>query len=100
MPEFGAYFAGSIYNVRIYNVALTEAQVNTLAHSELVVPPAVPEFTAAPILSDNKLILQWSGGTLLQSTNVAGPWVPVEATSPYTNDVTTSPQLFFRLSNP
>lgn len=100
VPEFGAYFAGSIYNVRIYNVALTEAQVNTLAHSELVVPPAVPEFTAAPILSDNKLILQWSGGTLLQSTNVAGPWVPVEATSPYTNDVTTSPQLFFRLSNP
>lgn len=95
---FGNYFTGNMYNARIYNVALTEAQVNSLAHTEL--PVTVPAFSGPPVLSGNKLILSWSVGTLLQTTNLTGPWTPTGATSPYTNDITTSPQLFFRLSNP
>lgn len=96
---FGNYFAGNLYNARIYNVALSEAQVNALAYSTLPIP-TVPAFSAPPMLSGNKLILSWSGGTLLQSTNVTGPWTPTGATSPYTNDITTSPRMFFRISNP
>lgn len=95
---FGNYFAGRIYNARIYSVALTEAQVNSLAHSELAA--TAPVFNGLPILNGNKFILSWSSGTLLQATNLAGPWTPTGATSPYTNDVTTAPQMFFRLSNP
>jgi hypothetical protein len=47
------------------------------------------------------LVLTYSG-TLLDATNVAGPWTPVAgATSPYTNILdSATPDLFFKLSNP
>ncbi len=94
--NFGNYFTGGrIYGVRIYNVALSEAQINSFRLS-----PVTPMFTAPPALHGNKFVISWSGGTLLQSTNVAGPWVPTGATSPFTNDVTTAPQMFYKLSTP
>lgn len=49
----------------------------------------------------NDFVLQWdNGSTYLQSsTNVAGPYDYVlGATSPYTNDVSAAPQMFFRLT--
>jgi len=95
---FGNYFTGKLYNVRIYNIGLSEAQINSLAYSQL--PPSVPAFSGPPVLSGNKLVLTWSSGSLLQSTNVAGPWAATGATSPYTNDVSTAPQMFYKLSSP
>lgn len=92
--NFGNWFTGNIYDVRIYNVALTEAQINN------AVVPVVPSFIGQPVLIGNQLILNWTFGTLLQATNVLGPWTPVTATPPYTNIITTAPQMFFRLSNP
>jgi hypothetical protein len=97
---FGNYFAGGIYGARIYSAALTEAQVNSLAWKELVVPVTAPAFSGPPTLAGSKFILSWSGGTLLQSTNVLGPWTSSGATSPYTNIISTAPQMFFKLSNP
>jgi PQQ-like domain len=43
-----------------------------------------------------KPVLNWASGTLLQSTNVTGPWMTNSATSPYTITPTNS-QMFFRL---
>jgi hypothetical protein len=90
--NFSAFLA---YDFRIYNYDLTANQILAL------MPGAVPSFNGPPILNGNNLILSWSSGTLLSATNVAGPYLAVAgATSPFTNDVTTAPQEFYRLSNP
>lgn len=46
--------------------------------------------------TNGMLKLEWLGGTLLQATNVAGPWTTNPATSPYLVAPTESKQ-FFRL---
>lgn len=44
------------------------------------------------------LVLTWPAGWTLQSaTNILGPYADVSGASPYTNDITTEPQRFFRL---
>ncbi|MGA9779766.1 MAG: hypothetical protein WBS33_16005 [Verrucomicrobiia bacterium] len=42
-------------------------------------------------------VLNWTAGTLLQATNVLGPWVTNPAASPYTV-VPTNAEMFYRLS--
>jgi hypothetical protein len=45
-------------------------------------------------------VLSWApGGTLLQSTNVSGPWTSVSNSSPYTI-IPTNDQMFYHLSLP
>ena len=90
--NFGAYFTGEIYGVRIYAAAFTEAQVNYL-----LLPTA---FSGPPVLNGNQLVVTWTGGSLFQATNITGPWTPTGATSPFTNNVTIHPQMFYRVSNP
>ena len=94
--SFGNYFTGDIFDVRIYNTALSEAQINSLLVPKIL---PTPVFTP-PVLTGNKLILQWDRGTLLQATNLSGPWTAIGTGSPYTNDVTTSPHMFYKLRNP
>jgi hypothetical protein len=96
--SFGAYYGGEIYGVRIYNTALSQAQVNSLLVSTNVGVPVLPR----PIRNGNQLVFSWTTGTLQQSTNVTGPWVPTGATSPYTNTITSTnaPRMFYRLSIP
>ncbi len=97
--NFGNYFTGEIYGVRIYSTALSGAQINYLIPPPPVVLP-VPTFSGTPVINGNNLVLTYTG-TLLGATNVAGPYLPVAgATSPYTNNVTTAPQMFYKLSNP
>jgi hypothetical protein len=98
---FNGYYTGEIYGVQIYKTALNVAQVNYLI-PQITPPAATPTFTGGPaVINGHQLVLTWSGGTLLQATNLTGPWIPAPgATSPYTNDVTASPQLFFRVSYP
>ena len=61
--------------------------------------PPVPTFSGPPVINGNKIVLSWTGGSLLQATNLTGPWTPVSgATSPYTNSLSSAPQVFFRLS--
>jgi hypothetical protein len=42
-------------------------------------------------------VLTWAAGTLLQSTNLSGPWVPNSASPPYTI-MPTNAQMFYQLS--
>ena len=91
--DLGSYFTGKIYGVRIYKTALSESEVNSFIRP-------VPVFVGPPVLNGNKLVLTWAGGSLLQATNVTGPWTPTGATAPYTNIISAAPQMFFRLSNP
>jgi hypothetical protein len=74
----GRRWNGSIDELMIFNTALSPVAVNALTLGV----PASATLTLAP--SGNNLILTWPGGTLLESTNVNGPWTPVTgATSPY-----------------
>ncbi len=90
---YQAYFTGYIYDVRIYDYALSQQEIGTIGK---VSPPMTSQ------VSSGKVILTWPFGTLVQATNLLGPWTPVAgATSPYTNTPTAgTPQLFFRVSNP
>lgn len=95
--SFGNYFTGEIYGVGIYNTALSDVQVSSLMVSQ------TPVFNGPAIVSTGpngkQMVLSWNTGTLLQATNLTGPWVPSGATSPYTNTLQGS-VLFFKLSNP
>lgn len=60
----------------------------------VVTPPPTP------VRLGNSLVLTWTNGTLQQATNPLGPWAPTGTTSPYTNDMSTNSQMYFRLSFP
>jgi hypothetical protein len=89
---YGNYFTGNLYDVRIYNSAASQTQVRNLA---ALTPPSLTN----RVVSGNQIVLTWSWGTLLQATNLTGPWTAIQAASPYTNSQTASQQ-FFRISNP
>lgn len=91
----GNYFAGGLYDVRIYNYPLTQQEVATIGHT-------APTFTSEIITEggNQQMVITFPYGTLLQATNVTGPWTPTGATSPYTNNISTAARMFFRMSNP
>jgi hypothetical protein len=100
----GANFTGGmLYDVRIYNTAISAAQVAYLA-----APPALPtqkiSVSVTPPSGGNpgQMVLTWlNGGKLLQTTNVAGPWVTNQAaTSPYTILTTNKPAEFYKVLFP
>jgi hypothetical protein len=95
------YYNGKLYGVRIYNVGFNEAQVNSLFAPA---PRPVPAFGVKPVVTTgshgNQFVLTWSYGTLLQATNVAGPWTTNTATQPYTVIISNAPSMFFKLSYP
>jgi hypothetical protein len=93
--NYEAFSIQQIYDVRIYNYDLTAAEVFAFMPGG-----GNPGFSGPPVLNGNMLVLTWTNGTLLSATNLLGPWTPVGATSPYTNNVTTAPQRFFRVVNP
>jgi hypothetical protein len=95
-----AYFTGKIYDVRVYNTAISAAQ-----QAYLAVPPPLPPLTiSASVTPGNpgQMELSWvNGGKLLQATNVLGPWVTNQAaTPPYTILMTNYPAEFFRVLFP
>jgi hypothetical protein len=99
--NYTAYFTGKIYGVRIYNIALSGAQQVSFVPKPT--PPA-PAFSVKPAVTTGpngkQFVLTWSYGTLLQATNVAGPWTTNTATQPYTVIISNAPAMFFKLSNP
>jgi hypothetical protein len=64
-----------------------------------VVPDQVIQPTVAFSKQGNNLVLNWPAGWTLQtSTNISGPFLDLpNVTSPYTNDMTVTPQRYFRL---
>jgi hypothetical protein len=96
------YYNGKLYGVRIYNVGFNEAQVNSLFAPP---PRPAPAFSVKPAvttgLNGKQFVLTWTYGTLLQATNIAGPWTTnTAATQPYTVIISNAPAMFFKLSNP
>lgn len=95
------YFTGEFYDVRIYDVALTGAQQASLA-----APPPLPVQPAPPLtitgINPGYFDLTWSsGGLLLQSTNVAGPWTTnLAATPPYRVYTTNGLSGFYKVLFP
>ena len=105
-PAYGNYFTGKIYDVRVYNYALTPSEVVTAENSDYVTPVLV---TSEITLSTNstagkgyyggKFVLTFNAKWLYGSTSIDGPWTVVATSSPYTN-IMTNQQMFFRLDNP
>jgi hypothetical protein len=99
--SFGNYYTGTIYGVRIYNTALSTAQVLSFVTAP---PPPAPAFSVTPAVTTGpngkQFVLTWNYGTLLQATNIAGPWTSTGATSPHTVIISNAPDMFFKLSNP
>jgi hypothetical protein len=83
-------FTGGIYDVRIYNYPLAQSQV--------IIDGAVPVKLATAIVG-SQLQITWPAGTLLEATNLSGPWTTNPAVSPALID-TTGPQRFFRVTVP
>jgi hypothetical protein len=81
----------------IQGIQFNEAEggyVSAVVIRRLVAPPS-PTIQK----SGSNLQVSWSTGTLLQATNLTGPWIPNNATSPLTISP-ASPRLFFRTQFP
>ena len=95
--SYGNYFTGSLYDVRIYNYALPQSQIAIIGNSK-------PTFTSQINADGNgnqQLVITYPFGTLLEATNLAGPWTTNSTVSPATINIDpTAPQVFFKLSNP
>ncbi|HWC60191.1 MAG TPA: LamG-like jellyroll fold domain-containing protein, partial [Verrucomicrobiae bacterium] len=90
----GRTFPGSISDVAVFLSALSPSQVTALYNAGLgnVAPPPVT-INIAPA-GPGKVTLTWSQGTLLQATNLAGPWTSTSLTSGSTVETTNSSTFF------
>jgi hypothetical protein len=96
-----AFANGTAYTT--YRLSFNNVKNNAAANSmqvgeiELLGTAATtPSVTLSLQSTGGQLQLQWSQGSLLEATNLAGPWTTNTATSPYVV-VPTEPQKFFRV---
>ncbi len=72
-----------------------------IAATDFAGPNSAPDFNVilTASLSGGNLILNWSSGTLLQATSLAGPWSPVIGASPpsFSVSVSGAPATFYRV---
>jgi hypothetical protein len=94
----GRTFNGGISSVAVFLSALTENQIETLADTGLGLTPPPPPVTVdiAKSSTPGSLNISWSQGTLLQATNLLGPWTTNAATSPYPVSATGT-QMYFKV---
>jgi hypothetical protein len=97
------WFNGKIFDVRIYDYAMTLPEVIT-AEQTYVAPVLLnSQITLTPAAGGGYVgggfTLTWTGGSLYEGPTVNGPWTQVATTSPYTFHMTPS-QEFFRLGKP
>jgi hypothetical protein len=90
--------AGSIDEMRVWKGVLSPAQV---AATDFAGPSSVPNFNVSLTanLSGGNLIVNWSSGTLLEATNVTGPWTPTLGAAPpsYSVPISGAPRKFYRV---
>ena len=79
-------WAGAIGDVMVFNEALSPAAISGLYYG--IVPSIT--LTVSPVIN-NQLSVTWSGGTLLESTNVLGPWTAVPGAANISGTYTTKP---------
>jgi hypothetical protein len=92
--NFTSYYNGEIYDVRIYTYPLSQSQIGTVAK----LPPPLTR-QVLPGAGGGKLVLTWTWGTLLEATNITGPWNVNTNVSPFTNNMTL-PQDYFKARTP
>jgi hypothetical protein len=95
MATYGEEITNSeVFDIRIYNYALAPSQISQLYSGTTNAP------TLGVTRSGSSLVLTWSAGsTLLEATNVQGPWTTNVNTSPYTT-IPTGSKMFFRVRTP
>ena len=103
---FANFLTGKIYDVRVYNYALTQPEVIVKQNLDYVTPVLL---NSAIAVSTNKtaglgyyggkFVLTFSAKALYTAPTVNGPWTLASTTSPYTATMTNS-EVFFRLENP
>jgi hypothetical protein len=87
----------SITNAGNYTVVVSNGLASvTSTVATLTVLTAPPVVYLTNHLSGTSMVLSWPQGTLLQATNLTGPWVTNTATSPYTLSP-TNPVMFYRI---
>jgi hypothetical protein len=93
-------FNGNISSAAVFLTALSSNQIVTLADVGLGITPPPPSNVTVNISKSGStpgsLTINWSQGTLLQSTNVSGPWTTNGSASPYTV-APTNAHMFFRV---
>ena len=93
-PDYvGRGLPGSIAHAAVFNTALSPTQVRALNNASLVASPVTLKIAPA---GSGGLTFNWLEGTLLQATNVAGPWTTNPAASPYTT-APTNAQMYFKV---
>ncbi len=90
---FAAASAGQTLTVTVYDVQ--DYAGGNVAISAATLAPPVP-INVTYSRSGSSLQLTWLYGTLLQATNVTGPWTVSGKASPFTV-TTTGPQMFYRV---
>ena len=92
-------FNGYINEVTVFNRTLTGAELGQFYSAAVTAQAAVGPLTLQLRQSGSNLQLTWSRGSLLQATNLTGPWTTnTGAVSPFTV-VPTGPQMFYRLQS-
>jgi hypothetical protein len=98
-PDYGTgrlLTDASVAHVAVFNQAFTGAQVQGLYNGTFVLGPQTLHIAPAGA----NVVVSWQSGTLLQSTNILGPWTTNSAAaSPYTVPATNK-ATFFRLLVP
>jgi hypothetical protein len=89
----GTVFNGKMDEVAVFNYTLSPAQVNSLYTTALAGAPVTVNCQS----SGANLVLSWTHGTLMQATNLAGPWTPVTGAAPPSFNVTPAGQMFYRV---
>jgi hypothetical protein len=86
-------FPGSIDELAVFSHSLSESQIQSLFFTALGAPtPAVLNYT----WDGRQLSLSWTQGSLMEATNIMGPWTTNPASTPYL--VTPGgPQKFYRV---
>ena len=82
---------GSIDEVAIFPYALSASQIQSL----YLATPAVSVSVSVQQIGGN-VVLSWPKGTLLEASEVTGPYTTNSAASPYTN-APTAPRKFYRV---
>ena len=97
-PDYGTarLLKANIANAAIYSQALTVAQVQSLYNGVYAGP-----VNLGVTRSGSNVVLNWPTGTLLQATNLTGPWTTNNAAlSPYTVPATNGNEFYRILIGP
>ncbi|MGA2246085.1 MAG: LamG domain-containing protein [Verrucomicrobiota bacterium] len=87
-------FPGSIADVSVYLSALSSSQLTALYNAGLKIGQPVTLYITSS--GKESVTLNWSQGTLLQSTKVIGPWSTNTAASPCSVE-TTNALMFYKV---